>query len=173
LSLFSLSIVERWSSEKPSNKHNLITLLIIGGMVFVLLLTLASSAAATSSDSFDGDDLPFLDIFDFIAPLGYVLLGGLSVGLELEVLLIILRLEFMRSHIGEKLPCQSIFSPRQFFLHELISVTARFYRAVTFLFPVHTFDAVNKSGSVFARDRFCRSRGESIYLYQRRFVGYG
>lgn len=170
--MHSLGLVERWSPEKPSNQHsNFIAALILGGMVFILLFTLASFAVVSSADLPDGDDLPFLEIGNFGHVPGYGFVSLLSIGVALGVFLTIMRFEYMKGHIGEKLPSPSMLPVRVVFVPELISVTALFYCAVTFLFSARTRKHASRPGFVFIRDRSKGSRGESFYIFHRRCVG--
>ena len=99
-----LKVFERCFSKNPSQSNNLWTVLIFGGMVLLLLFTLTSFALASSGDQFDEDEFPFLEIAGFQAISGFSCLSLLTIGFELGVLFTILRLEFLKSHIGEKRP---------------------------------------------------------------------
>jgi len=99
-----LEVFERWFSRRSHNTNNRITLLIIGAVLLILLLTLMSFVLASSADQFDNDDLPFFEIGTISWFAGYAFSGSLVLGIEMGVIITIMRLEYLNSRIGEKRP---------------------------------------------------------------------
>jgi hypothetical protein len=162
LSFSFLAVFEHWFSKKPHTPNNLSTILINAGMVLILLLTIASLALSASGDQFD-DDPSFLEIASLGEFASFFLLGSLFPGLALAVLFTILRLEFLRSHIGEKRPapadCGLELASK---LCSLQTASTRLCSAVfLFLVPV----AAGSSNLVFVRERSTRSRSKKRFRF--------
>ena len=105
-------------------------------MVLLLLFTLTSFALASSGDQFDEDELPFLEITGLSAFSAYSYLGSLTIGIELGVLFTILRLEFLKSHIGEKRPSRATRGFQLARIAYLLETASTRLCSAVFLLPV-------------------------------------
>ena len=101
---------EHFLSKKRDQNNNAITSLIIGGFILVLLLTVPSFALVSMEEQFesDEDDLGFSDLGIINLLLAHFVVAALVLGFELGVSPTMLRLEYLKSHIGEKRPASAI-----------------------------------------------------------------
>ena len=158
-----LKVFERCFSKNPYHNNNLWTVLIFGGMVFLLLFTLTSFALASSGDQFDEDEFPFLEIAGFHAISGFSYLSLLTIGFELGVLFTILRLEFLKSHIGEKRPSPAARWPQLVEIAYLLQTAPTRLCSAVFLFLLSKVPGRN-SIPVFARGRTTLLSFQEMFL---------
>jgi hypothetical protein len=132
--LFSnnLSFFEHWSSDRFHSGPAPITLLLWGLFLVFLFITI-SFALVPSWEEFDDDDFHLLKVA-IIWITTCLSFGTLSLGFELGVFAIILRLEHLASHIGEKRPSDSIIKINRSFLQAYLAMTALLNSAVILLF---------------------------------------
>lgn len=141
-------------------------------MLFILLFTVASFALASSVEQVDEDDPSFLDLGNLAGVTGYILFATLSL-CAIEVIFAVLRLEYLRGHIGEKRPS---FSHMPAGLSKLITFThllwtIPFSGVVFFVRSFRPLIFLSVRCPVFVRDRRPGSREESSFpFYLRRFV---
>ena len=163
MSLPILKVFERWSSKHPHHSNNLATVLIIGGMVLILFLTIASFALTSSGEQFDDDDAPFFEIGSFSGFHNDLYFGSLQVGLELGILFVLLRLEFLKSHIGEKRPSPAARSIEIAPSSCLMKTALARLCSVVFLIPsAPLLASVGNPSLVFVRGRSTRSRPRNV-----------
>lgn len=135
-------------------------------MVLILLVTLACFALAASGDQFEEDDLSFLQIDSFSQFHNYLYLISLPIGLALGILFRILRLEFLKSHIGEKRPAPA--GRRLGFTWMLCLLQTAFTRlcnAVFLLLRPGRVEAPSNSHLVLMRDRSTWSRAKKCFQF--------
>ena len=149
-------------AEAPANKNRISTL-ILWGTLLVLLLTLLGSAVAALDLPLDEDDTPLLQadvMFLFAAP---ELVVSLLIGVAIGLLCRVMRLEFLKGHIGEKLPA----GLRALFCDSYIPgwLAALFYSAVFFVDPVREVIHVNRLCPVLTRDRSTRSCSKDYFHF--------
>jgi hypothetical protein len=138
-------------------------MLLLWGMVFVLLLTLVGFAFLQAEGLSDYDDLSIIDGDALIRGMESVFLASLSVSFALAVFANVLRLEYLKGHIGEKRPDSGMINN--------ISLFARFLK--TALFPSGVFllslarflSSGNWFTPVFARDRSTRFRSKKRFHF--------
>jgi len=126
LSLQPAWFFEHFLSKKPDQNSNAITVLILGGFILVLLLTLMNFALVAFGEQFDPDqdDFDLIELGIIKSILVYFFFTALVLGIELSVFPMSLRLEYLRSHIGEKRPASAIVNNSSF--RVLFSRTALF-----------------------------------------------
>jgi len=122
---------------------------MVGGLIFVLLFSAISFAVVQAEESFDYDDISLMGGDAVTQSLGYFALGSLLLGLELRVLVIIMRLEYLRGHIGEKRFASRAIRTNNLSLFERLLKTALFYSAVFSIFSAPFVDDVNRLIKVF------------------------
>jgi len=157
LALPIVDYFETWLSKK-SHKTNLFVALIVGGIVLLLLATLLSFALASPDDLFDQDDLSFFEssALAWLAQPALVLF--LLLGVTIQVLFAVMRLEFLSGHIGEKRLQDSIVhntSPFRFPISGRLSIEPSFS---FLLIPVGSFSRL-RSRSI------NRSCAESLFSF--------
>jgi len=137
--LFSknLCFFERQSSEKSQNSNSRISALIVVGMVLILLFAQMSFAFLQSSELLDYDDLSATEGSPATWPMGYLFPGSLVIGLGLGIYAAVMRLELLKSHIGEKRSAGPFVSGNHSSLFARFSVTVLSYRTVFSFFRLH------------------------------------
>jgi hypothetical protein len=143
-----LCFIERLSDRLYEN-NNQITTLLIGGLVFILLFALMSFAIVQLEETFEHDDISPMGDLTGSWPMEYLSPKSLPLGLELGVFVTIMRLEYLRSHIGEKRSASPIMNGSNLSLFARFSKTALFYSAVFFILSALFVDDVNRLTKVF------------------------
>lgn len=100
--LKNLSFFERLPNYRLYKGGNKITLLVTWGLVLILLFTVIGLMIAQADASFDDDDISLIgeDLSGW--RLEHLFSLSFPLGLELGVFAAIMRLEYLKSHIGEK-----------------------------------------------------------------------
>ena len=145
---------ERFLSKKPDQNNNAITGLILGVFILLLLLTLINFALASMGEQFefDEDDLGLLDLDTLQPILAHLYFAALILGFEPGVFPTILRLEYLRSHIGEKRPASAIIQVNHSLFRVLFPWTALFLMPSFYLFYAEG-NTSNRVGQVLAGSR--------------------
>ena len=144
----------------------------MGVFILVLMLTLVNLALVSFGElsDFDEDDLGFLDLGTLKPILAHLYFGALVLGFELGVFPTTLRLEYLRSHIGEKRPASPITQVNHSSFRVLFLWTALFSMPSFCLFYAE-FRSLNRVGHVLgARSLHLISFKEIFSFYSRRFV---
>ena len=144
---------EQSFSKESHKRNNRIIVLMLGGMVFILLLVLVSFTLGFPSEQLDPDDFPFLQIDGTAWMTVLADIGSLTLGSALSVLILLLRLEYLMSHMGEKRPSRQTASLNKIVVNARFAPTALFHSAVFFVPSVRTAGSMNRISSVFARGR--------------------
>jgi hypothetical protein len=146
-----------WGFELSSSKtspslNKIITILILGGGIFVLLSSLIACVLPAFEEPFEEDDTSFLelgmmrgfakDLFSASPSFGFILGRGSE----------ILRLDYLKSHIGGKQFVDSHIQFNNSFFLVLFCVAALFL-VPSFLYSVQMPSQRNRSYQVFAGDR--------------------
>jgi hypothetical protein len=170
LSTQSAWFFERFLSKKP-DQNNALTGLILGVFIFVLLLTVMNFALAFIGEQFefDEDDLGFLDLGSLNPNWAHCFFAVSALGFELSVFPTIRRLEYLKSHIGEKRPADSILQLNHSLFRVLFPWTALFLMPSFCLFCGKA-NSLNRVVQVLAESRPTQFRSKSIGFYSRRFV---
>jgi hypothetical protein len=102
LFLKNLSFFERLPIYRSYKSSNRITLLATWGLVLILVFTIIGLMIVQADEPFDYDDVSLIgeDLSGW--RLEYLFSLSFPVGLELGVFAAIMRLEYLKSHIGEK-----------------------------------------------------------------------
>ncbi|RPI95173.1 MAG: hypothetical protein EHM40_04150 [Chloroflexi bacterium] len=144
----NLCFFERLSDKFKENNNRSITL-AIWVLVFILLFTLMSFALVEVEEVLEYDDIFLMGDVTASWPMEYPSPKSLPLGLELGVLMTIMRLEYLRSHIGEKRSASSVMNGSNLSLFARFSKTALFYSAVFFVLLALFVDDVNRLTKVF------------------------
>jgi len=136
------------------HENNRITTLAIWVLVFILLFTLMSFALVQLEELFDYEDLSLVG-GDLVS---WTILSfsskPLSLGLELGVFTTIMRLEYLRGHIGEKHFASHAVRTNNLSLFERLLKTALFYSAVFSIFSAFFADSGDKLTKIFRSKLF-------------------
>lgn len=90
------------TSLNTSQRNSPFITLFLVGMILVVLFVLLIIALPAFEDSFEEDDLPSLEIDTISGYTKYLLLDTLHAGSKLELVFMLMRLEHLSTHIGEK-----------------------------------------------------------------------
>lgn len=127
-----LSFFERLSDKFKENNDRSTTL-VIWVLVFILLFTLMSFALVDGEEALEYDDIFLMGDVTASWPMEYPSPKSLLLGLELGVFAAIMRLEYLKSHIGEKRSASPVMDISNLSLFARFSKTALFYSAVFFV----------------------------------------
>lgn len=141
------------------------TNLILGVVIVVLLFTLVSFSLASPPDSADNHDLPLAELSAIKWLIVFVFIGLMPLGAVMDILVKTLRLEFVRSHIGEKRPASVTIELNQFLSSARLAVTVLTYSAVIFVASALRFLAGSSSFLVYARGSSRRSRSKKSFNF--------
>ena len=107
-----------------------ITAFLLGGLLSIILFTLLSFAFLPAEGGFEVHDLAFVQNSLIAESIRYILPESHFIGFLPGVLWLILFLQLLRSHIGEKRPVGRIFELTNSAFCVQLRVTALFYSAV-------------------------------------------
>lgn len=132
--LVNLFFLKHPSSSHSHRRYNQIAILIIGDILLVLLVVLMTVAITPIDEQFGEEDIPFLEIGrmarDFFSDASILVF-------ELVGFLAVVRVEYLRGHIGEKRFADRIVRTNSLFILRAFFKTAP-YRAVFSVFSVHS-----------------------------------
>ena len=158
-------VFEQLLSRTNQKNNSQMTSLILGGVILVLLFTLLILALPPLVETLEENSTSFLEM----EPLAWFTEASIAVslhlGLEMAVFLLIIRLEYLKGHIGEKrfddsrTPFNNLASQVRFFMATL------FYRVAVFILSVRPGEPI---GPVFVRERCTRFRDKNVHFH---FVG--
>jgi len=163
LSHLNLCFSERLSSTKVHLTSDRMNMLLLWGMVFVLLLILVGIAFLQAEGLSDYDDLSIIHGDARIREMESVFFASLSVSFALAVFANVLRLEYLKSHIGEKRPDSRMINDISLFARFL--KTALLYSVVFLLSFAQFLSSGNWFTPVFARDRSARFRSKKRFHF--------
>ena len=146
------------------------SILIIGGVVLVLLFTLLTLALPALEETFPEDHTSFLEMGIFPWFTGHSVAASLHGGLELLVLNMIMRLEYLRGHIGEKRFVHSRAQFKASAFQVQFCVAALFYRAVFLFFCSPACAGELYRSRLRSRSIYPISCQESSFPLYRRFL---
>ena len=148
LFLQNLFILKRPASPVYHRRHKQIVILSIEGLLLILLFIMMMFAMAPFNEQFGEDDIPFLEIA-LICKMAWDLFSVTSiVGFELGGFLAVVRVEYLRGHIGEKRFADGIVRPNSLFI--LRAFLRRLLIGPSFLYFPPTPDDVPRLTKVFA-----------------------
>ena len=158
-------VFEQLLSRTNQKNNSQMTSLILGGVILVLLFTLLILALPPLVETLEENSTSFLEM----EPLAWFTEASIAVsfhlGLEMAVFLLIIRLEYLKGHIGEKrfddsrIPFNNLASQVRFFTATLL------YRVAVCILSVRPGEPI---GPVFVRDRSTRFRDKKVHFH---FVG--
>ena len=131
LSSKNLYFFERWSLDRfHSNPKS--TTLLMWALLLVFLFVTISFALVPSWEEFDDDAFHLLQV-PIIWTTAHLFFGALSLGFQLGVFAIIMRLEHLASHIGEKRPADVTSKINKSVIRACLIMTALFDSVVIFI----------------------------------------
>ncbi|HEY9528138.1 MAG TPA: hypothetical protein VIR02_13680 [Anaerolineales bacterium] len=159
MSLPTIRGLERLLSRPTPKNNSQITILLIGGVILVLLFTLLVLALPALVETIEENSTLFLemDISAWFTEASVA--ASLHLGLEMAVFFLIMRLEYLKGHIGEKrfdiarIQFNYPASQVRFFVATL------FYRVAVFILSVRPGESTDP---VFVRDQSKRSRAKKV-----------
>ena len=146
--LVNLFFLKHPSSSHSHRRYNQIAILIIGDILLVLLFVLMTVAITPIDEQFGEEDIPFLEIA-MIGRMARDFFSDASILVfELVGFLAVVRVEYLRGHIGEKRFADGIVRPNSLFI--FARFLRRFLIGPSFLCFLSTPDGVPRLTKVFS-----------------------
>jgi hypothetical protein len=165
LSLPTVRVLERLLSSSTHKNNSQMTILIIGGVILVLLFTLLIFALPALVETLEENSTAFLELDIFAWFTEASVAASLHLGREMAVFLLIMRLECLEGHIGEKRFDDSRIQFNNTASQVRFYVATLFYRVAVFIHLVRPGEVTDP---VFVRDQCTRFRAEKVHFH---FIG--